>query len=184
MANKIAAAIVSAFNRLILDNDFQKISVDMIMKEAEVSRSTFYRHFRDKYEVMNANFKNILDYYIQPERSKNYRELCFHLFEFGQANLRMFKRALGSTGLNSFRNFIYEYSYQMALEITKANRNGEGFTPVEELQADVFCNGICAVYHNMVHQRYSIDPSDAADALYEMMPESLKHYWWPETENK
>ena len=37
-----------------------------------------------------------------------------------------------------------------------------------------------AVYKNMVHQRYKINASDAADALYEMMPESLKHYWWTE----
>ena len=42
----------------------------------------------------------------------------------------------------------------------------------------IFCNGICAVYRNMVCQRYTIDASAAADALYEMMPESLKHYWW------
>ena len=69
---------------------------------------------------------------------------------------------------------------QTALAITRANRNGQGFTPAEELQADVFCNGICAVYKNMVAQRYKLDSSAAADALYEMMPQSLKHYWWPD----
>ena len=68
--------------------------------------------------------------------------------------------------------------YETALAITKANRNGEGFTPVEELQVDVFCNGICAVYKKILDEKYDIDPGDAADALYEMMPESLKHYWW------
>jgi len=178
MVNRTLTAILNGFNRLITEIDFQKISVEMIMKEAGISRSTFYRYFKDKYEVMNANYKNVLDYYIVPERSKNYRDLCFHLFEYGKDNLKIFKRALDSTGFNSFSNFIYEYSYETALAITKANRNGSGFTPVEELQVDVFCNGICAVYKNMVCQRYTISPSDAADALYEMMPESLKHYWW------
>ena len=181
MLSRTASAIINGFNRLITENDFQKISVDMIMQEAEVSRSTFYRYFKDKYEVMNANYKNILDYYVAPERSRNYRELCFHLFRYGQENLKVFRRALESTGFNSFSNFIYEYSYRTALAITRANRNGNGFTPVEELQVDVFCNGICAVYKNMVCQRYQIDAADAADALYEMMPESLKHYWWPES---
>ncbi|MBQ9852777.1 MAG: TetR family transcriptional regulator [Ruminiclostridium sp.] len=180
MVPRTMHAITEAFNRLIADHDFQKISVDMIMKEARVSRSTFYRYFKDKYEVMNANYKYVLDYYVSPERSKNYRDLCYHLFAYGQENLKIFRRALDSTGFNSFSNFIYEYSYQTALAITRANRNGEGFTPAEELQADVFCNGICAVYRNMVAQRYAIDPSSAADALYEMMPQSLKHYWWPD----
>ena len=81
-------------------------------------------------------------------------------------------------GFNSFSNYIYDYPYEKALAITKSNRDGQGFTPVEELQVDVFCNGICAVYKNMVAQRYKISASEAADALYEMMPESLKHYWW------
>lgn len=178
MVNRTLVAILDGFNRLIKEHDFHKISVEMIMKEADVSRSTFYRYFKDKYEVMNANFKNVLDYYIVPERSSNYRDLCFHLFEYGQKNLKIFKRAMESTGFNSFSNFVYEYSYKMALEITKSNRNGVGFTPAEELQVDVFCNGICAVYRNMVYQRYQIDAAAAADALYEMMPESLKHYWW------
>lgn len=178
MLSRTANAILGAFNRLIEETDFQKISVEMIMQKAEVSRSTFYRYFKDKYEVMNANYKNILDYYIMPERSSSYRDLCFHLFEYGQKNLAVFRRALDSTGFNSFTNFIYEYSYQTALKITRINRDGQGFTPQEQLQVDVFCNGICAVYRNMVCQRYKIDASDAADALYEMMPQSLKHYWW------
>ncbi len=179
MLNRTMSAILNAFNRLIVQHDFQKISVEMIMKEAAVSRSTFYRYFKDKYEVMNTNFKYLLDYYVSPERSKNYRDLCYHLFEYAQDNLKMFRRAMETTGFNSFSNFIYEYSYQTALAITKSNRKGEGFSPAEELQVDVFCNGICAVYKNLIYQRYRIDASTAADALYEMMPESLKHYWWP-----
>jgi len=178
MANRTLSTIIDAFNRLITEHDFQKISVDMIIKEADISRSTFYRYFKDKYDVMNANFKNLLDHYISPERSRNYRELCYHLFKFGQENLKFLRRALDSTGFNSFSNFIYNYSYQTALKITQLNRSGAGFTPAEEIQVDIFCNGICAVYKNTAFQRYRISASAAADALYEMMPESLKHYWW------
>ena len=181
MSNRTVNSILYAFNRLIVAWDFQKITVEMIAAEAGVSRSTFYRCFKDKYEVMNANFKQVLDYYVSPEHSRNYRDLCFHLFEYAQDNLKMFRRALETTGFNSFGNFIYEYSYQTALAITRSNRDGEGFTPTEELQVDVFCNGICAVYKNLVRQRYRIDASAAADALYEMMPESLKHCWWKES---
>ena len=182
MLNRTYHTIVNAFNHLIKETDFHRITIDMIMEKAMVSRSTFYRYFKDKYDVMNANFKDLLDYYVSPERSKNYRDLCFHLFEYAQDNLKMFRRALETTGFNSFSNFIYEYSYQTALAITRSSRDGEGFTPAEELQVDVFCNGICAVYKNLVRQRYRIDASAAADALYEMMPESLKHCWWKEEE--
>ena len=178
MIDRTHNIIIDAFTRLIQEHDFNRITVEMIMKKAAISRSTFYRYFKDKYDVMNAHYKNLLDYYVSPERSSNYRELCYHLFQYGQDNLKIFKNALESTVFNSLRNFIYSYSYETALKITKANRNGQGFTPAEELQADIFCTGICAVYQNMVTQRYRLDPAEAADALFEMMPESLKHYWW------
>ena len=107
--------------------------------------------------------------------------MIFPLFHFASEHAKLFRNALESTGFNSFSNFIYEYSYKTALEITMANRDGAGFSPAEELQVDIFCNGICAVLRNIVHERYKISASEAADALYEMMPGSLKHYWWPET---
>ena len=154
----------------------------MILEAADVSRSTFYRYFKDKYEVMNANYKNLLDYFVAPGRSASYRDLIFQLFDFAKDHARLFKNALESTGFNSFSNFIYEYSYDTALKITRMNRGGQGFSQAEELQVDIFCNGICAVLRNIANQRYKISASEAADALYAMMPESLKFYWWPDTE--
>ena len=65
MVNRTMGVIIAGFNRLITENDFQKISVDMIVKEADVSRATFYRYFKDKYDVMNATYKNLLDYYVR-----------------------------------------------------------------------------------------------------------------------
>ena len=180
MLSRTENAIIGAFNQLIEKQEFNKISVDMILEKASVSRSTFYRYFKDKYEVMNANYKHLLDYFVASGRSSGYRDLIFQLFDFAKDHARLFKNAMESTGFNSFSNFVYEYSYQTALDITRANRDGQGFSQVEELQVDIFCNGICAVLRNIVNQRYKISASEAADALYEMMPESLKYYWWPQ----
>ena len=179
MANRTALGIIRAFTELIEESEFQKISVDMIMEKAQVSRSTFYRHFKDKYDVMNAGYKRVFDHYASPEQSRNYRELCYNLFSFVQNRRRMVRRALETQGYNSFSNYVCSIAYDTALEITRLNR-GEGFTPAEELQVDVYCNGICAVFRNMVSRDYGLDAAAAADALYEMMPGSLKHYWWPE----
>ena len=43
MVDRTLKAITDGFTRLIGEVDFQKITVDMIMKEAGISRSTFYR---------------------------------------------------------------------------------------------------------------------------------------------
>jgi len=47
--------ILNSFNRLLREHHFEEITVKMIMEESGVSRSTFYRHYFDKYDVMNYN---------------------------------------------------------------------------------------------------------------------------------
>ena len=41
-------------------------------KEAHVSTSSFYRHYKDKYDVMNDNYKRILDQYMHSSQDHNY----------------------------------------------------------------------------------------------------------------
>ena len=53
--------ITDCFNVLSRKYSLNKITVNMIIEAAGVSKSTFYRHFLDKYDVMNYNYKRALD---------------------------------------------------------------------------------------------------------------------------
>ena len=53
--------IWQSFSTLIRTTPFDKITVEMIIRESKVSKSTFYRHFRDKYDVLNYNSMEIAD---------------------------------------------------------------------------------------------------------------------------
>ena len=61
MVKRTKFAIVEAFNVLIEVKPFEDISVMDIVREADVSKATFYRYFKDKYDVMNSNYKELLD---------------------------------------------------------------------------------------------------------------------------
>ncbi|MBR5015534.1 MAG: helix-turn-helix transcriptional regulator, partial [Clostridia bacterium] len=43
--------ILVAFNVLAEKKGFERITVQMIADEAGISRATFYRYFKDKYDV-------------------------------------------------------------------------------------------------------------------------------------
>lgn len=47
-------AIVGAFYELLGTKGFSKISVSDIIKKANVNRSTFYRHYVDKYDILDS----------------------------------------------------------------------------------------------------------------------------------
>ena len=53
--------ILLALNRLIARMDMEKITTEKIVEEAKISRATFYRYFKDKYDVLNRNYKELLD---------------------------------------------------------------------------------------------------------------------------
>lgn len=168
--------IMQAFNRLLEKREIEKITTQMIADEAGIGRATFYRYFRDKYDVLNRNYKELLDACLA--KCTNYRDLFFHLFTYAREEWAGFRRAFHTTGVNSFENYIYRYSRDIVLQITAENRGSVDLTEAEKLQLDVVCYGISYMYKQWTLGNYHLTPEDAADALFAIMPESLKHFWF------
>lgn len=176
MPERTRKAIVSACNRLIAKAGIEKITTEKIAAEAGVSKATFYRYFKDKYDVLNDNYRQLLDGALQ--QCDNYRDLFYLLYSFAKDAWGDFRRAFDSTGVNSFENFVFSYSKSVVEQITAQNRGGAALTPQEELQVDVLCYGISYMYKKWTLGRYPLDADTAADALYGLMPESLKDLWF------
>ena len=176
MPERTKRDIVAAFNRLIARAEIEKITTQMIAAEAEVSKATFYRYFRDKYDVLNYNYKQLLDEAIG--RCDNYRDLFYELYSFARDEWTSFRRAFYTTGVNSLENFVYSYSKSVVEQITAQNRGGASLTPEENMQVDVLCYGISYMYKKWTLGQYPLQPDTAADALYALMPESLKRLWF------
>ena len=167
--------ILLAFNRLIARTEIEKIRVQDIADEAKVGRATFYRYFRDKYDVLNANYRELLDSCVL--RSGNFRDLFFLLFTHAQKEWGDFHRAFKSSGVNSFENFIAAYSRTLVERIVAGNRPGAGLSAQEELQMDVFLGGVSGMYRKWTLGEYSLSPDEAADALFVLLPERLRNEW-------
>lgn len=181
MVARTRAAIVEAFNELIKEKDFEHITVAAIIAKADVSKATFYRYFKDKYDVMNYNYKILLDDAVGLCGISNYRDLYHRLYLLGEVKLRAISGAFKSKGVNSFANYIYHYSRDTVVEITRLNRGGAGLTEEEDIQLDVFCYGIGHMYEKWINGTYRVSPGDAADRLFEIMPPTLCGYWFPHT---
>ena len=116
--------ILLALNRLIIRTDMNNITTEKIVQEAKISRATFYRYFKDKYDVLNRNYKELLDSCMN--QSSNYRELFFRMYQYAQQKWSDFHRAFSTSGVNSFENYISAYSRSVVEQITTENREGWG----------------------------------------------------------
>ncbi len=74
MQERTKEDILRAFNSLIEATDFDKITVQMIIDEAGIGRTTFYRYFKDKYDVMNYNYERYLQEYLMTGKVQTFED--------------------------------------------------------------------------------------------------------------
>lgn len=90
---------------LILERRYETITVQDILDRANVGRSTFYAHFRDKEELLLSGFYELehdLHAHIREEveEQKEAGTLsCLSLFQHAESNHRFYKAMVGSKGI-------------------------------------------------------------------------------------
>ncbi len=85
---------------LILEKKYERITVQEILDRADVGRSTFYLHYRDKDDLLVSGMPENLLRFGGDERDEN--EILppmTELFEHAQENYHLFKALMGSEGI-------------------------------------------------------------------------------------
>ena len=83
-------SIIKAFLQLIDKKSLQEISVKEIVRKADISRSTFYLHFIDKYDLMEHVRKTLNDQFLSFYKKDSFLKerpvtpfyICDHIFKY------------------------------------------------------------------------------------------------------
>ena len=114
-SEKNKVAIAEAMKRLMRETPIEKITTDRILENAGVSRRSFYRYFKDKYDLLewiyNYDFCRFVD--VRPEKSiwEYYPEILRSL----RADPEFYCSAFSFTGQNSFRAFWVEKHFTLIM---------------------------------------------------------------------
>jgi AcrR family transcriptional regulator len=93
--------LVQAAQDLILERGYAATSVQDILDRADVGRSTFYAHFRDKDDLLVSGFDifhaEMVEALSEPGRSgpPDVSDIILELFEHAQRNRRAFRAMMG-----------------------------------------------------------------------------------------
>lgn len=147
--------IVEAFLQLINDISFQDLTVKEIVHRAQISRSTFYLHFADKYELIDEVRRTLnerfLSFYQQDSFIKDKPitpyNICEHVFKY--------------------RSF-YEIEFDDANEIRKlSNQLATHLLKVfDDQDYAIFASyGTIGYLSFWVRDGFIISPGEAADKL-------------------
>ncbi len=61
------AAVIAAFERLLDERGYARMTVQEILDVADVGRATFYSHFQGKEGVLNAFVTSVIEHVVVPE---------------------------------------------------------------------------------------------------------------------
>lgn len=120
-------AVLEAFLQMIREMTIEEIRTEELLKRAGISKSTFYRLFRDKYEVMNAIYLDVSEKKVQELPSlSHWREWTRTDLAHVKKHQRFFRNIASYTGQNSLREAVKSY-YQgnMLREVEKRLPGGQ-----------------------------------------------------------
>ena len=170
-------ALFDALYSLMLTTPIDKISVTQLLKDAHVSRSGFYRRYRDKYDLLNKSYEKILETTLFTFHEGNsWRDAIYQIYSVIGDHWRFFQNAFHSEDVNSLSNFIYERTLRLEKEILRQhNVNPED--PANAYRLIDYVSGGLAITKKWVDDGAEFPLDQLVDIFVENVPSAFKPYF-------
>lgn len=122
-------AIATSLYDLMHEKAFDKITVESICETAQVSRRNFYRHFADKFALLNWLYRERYFSKIEISEEGSVWDLLPPICEQFYADRAFFRNVIQITGQNSFRVYCMELIYPYVIR----NLRRRGVRPTEKI---------------------------------------------------
>ena len=112
--DETARRLALTLSQLLETETMDQITTSRIIELSGVSRSTYYRRYSDKYDLLNRLYQRLLDDTImRVSLQYSFREAFFDLYHTLQAYPVFFRNALASNEPASLRFYIFNRCYEM-----------------------------------------------------------------------
>lgn len=111
---KTYMAVTKALIEMMDEMPFEDIKVKELCDRAMIRKSTFYKHFADKYELLAFIVKEVINDYNERIRQDSpaddpvafYNKMLDYVFEFAKANQKLIRSAIRSDSLMLLLNIM------------------------------------------------------------------------------
>ena len=173
MADRTKLWIAEKMKNLMKKKPIDKIRITEICRAAEIERSTFYYHFKDKYELVawiffqSAERTNILDRHDAAEAMKQMKN-----------DLLFYKRAYEDTSQNALWQYMLEYFVAKYVELAKVMGGMEVLDTQLLFSIRLYCYGAVGMTREWVLQDNMTSAETIVEMMFTSMPESLKRVYF------
>lgn len=166
--------LADALYDLVKEKDFDVITVNDICKYSGVSRATFYRYFRDKYELMSYHYENFVkSMFLDVESSLTWKEKLYEYANFYMQHKEYFKNILNYDGQNSFDEFLYTYSL---FHFTKLAKKKYNISKEIVFAIKMYCYGNSMIVRDWLNGELDLTIEEFCTYRYATMPQIMKDF--------
>ncbi len=166
--------LAEAIKTLMETEPLDKITVRDIVESAHTTRQSFYRHFQDKYDLVNWYFERLAQKSFKLMGVQyTLREGLLKKFEFIRQEKTFFSQAFRSQDYN----LLMHYDYQCILDFyTKwiEQKTQQPLTPQIQFLLEMYCRGSMQMTVKWVIQGAKESPETIVDLLIDAQPEKLR----------
>lgn len=172
---KTRLKIASSMKALMEHSTLSKISVKDIVEHCHLTRQTFYRYFRDKYDCVNWYFERIARMsFKQLANGVDLEEGLIKKFELLKKDQRFFYEAFMADDQNSLFQYDYDCIYEFYSHILY-EKLGEYNEEIDFL-LKMYCKGSIDMTFEWVKNGMKQSEKEIAHFLIEAMPVRLQKY--------
>ena len=159
-------ALITTFSDLLEIKSFENITIQDLCEKANVRRSTFYRHFNDKYDLLNHIVGTLIEYFrtlhlpeIDPKDPRQFfNKFMKDILLFISDNKAMVKSVISINIYSEVYQILYNQIYAVVKQQIEFDKQIGQFYIDEFIYGEFLTGGILSVILNWIqYGQQSID---------------------------
>ena len=175
MKSKTKDQLVRAFFELLKQYPLDKITVEMILKQSNLSRRTFYSEYQNKYHLMAACYVYYVGELTKDEVAK--ADLYGGMektLQFMSDNKQIFVNLFSGRAREHFNKYLLSAYIHKTSEIYKEKKEVAQLSLHEAYSLELYNLGVVNCIELWVLRGMKLTPKEMTDVILDSMPEMLK----------
>ena len=171
------AMIAQRMKDLLKTQPLESISIGDLARQCQVSRSTIYYHFKDKYDIISWIFHSEIQAVVCTDKevgawTENLLEMCLCL----QRNREFYIRVLLDIGQNSFTECLIAFCKEVILHLFQESQADRVLTQ-QQIQTitDVYAYGIVGLITDWSQHGMTTDPTPTVQTIRDVISGNIYH---------
>lgn len=178
MKNTTASLIENTLIEMCKNRTFQSIKVKEICTEADISKQTFYNHFKDKYDIVTSIYLKDIQSESTIRETNPLNQLKAQFANLWNRR-DFYQNVFDDKSQNSLFQFAKTHSEVFNGQV--ASSSGKELTPEQQYLLSYNSYGWVGCFDDWIHGRLNFTSDEMAEIIYRTVPHVTGIKW--ESEN-